>query len=285
MTVSFSAVERTLYRAKVLRKNATNVSSISTTYSNSENMKKYGTTLSGKRFFKHVFTCEQFSYCIFASDDIIQEFQAAIPVASRHFLMDATFNICQFGKFSHILIIHVAYRESVNILILMELRIKLMCACVLFYFQHVVPFLYVFMSCKLQICYEHIFCYINDNICVLEGVSFMTDYEAAMRNALAEQYPGSNHRNCWFHYCQKIKKDALRFDGFEQLIRSNQLEREIYYKLMCLPLLPENLILDAFNDLKSKSEPIEAVGFHNFLAYFERQWMQCVRIPVRKSAG
>lgn len=108
----------------------------------------------------------------------------------------------------------------------------------------------------------------------------MTDYEAAMRNAIAAQYPNMHFGACWFHYCQAIKKNASRIGGFVHLMRNNQQQREIYYKLMCLPLLPEHMISDAFNALKIKSESIDADAFHNFLNYFERQWMQRVRILV-----
>lgn len=108
----------------------------------------------------------------------------------------------------------------------------------------------------------------------------MTDYETAMRNAIARQYPDCIMHACWFHYCQAVKRNALRHAGFVQLVRNNQLEREIYYKLMCLPLLPANMIENAFLVLKQKSESVEAVGFINFLNYFERQWIQRVRILV-----
>lgn len=158
------------------------------------------------------------------------------------------------------------------------MNLMCLCAFLLFYLQHVIPFMYILMSSKRQTSYEHIFRYIHENICSLEGASFMTDYETAMRNAISGQYPNCKLRACWFHYCQAIKKNASRIGGLVHLIRNNELEREMYYKLMCLPLLPENVILDAFNELKTKSEQIESVGFHNFLQYFERQWMTRVRI-------
>lgn len=111
MTVSFPAVKRSLYRAmtKVLPKNAPDVESILLALEDADFMQKYGTTVSGKRFF-------EFSYCVFASDEIIEEYEAAIPVERRQFLMDATFKICPFGQFNQILIIYIAYLDSVNIL-------------------------------------------------------------------------------------------------------------------------------------------------------------------------
>lgn len=115
--------------------------------------------------------------------------------------------------------------------------------------------------------------YIHDNICSLEGSSFMTDYESAMRNAIADQYPGMKIRCCWFHFCQAVKRRASSHAGFVHFIRNNLLEREVYYKLMCLPLLPPDMILTGFDILKKKAERIKFKPFHDFMHYYERQWM------------
>lgn len=119
MTVPFPSVKRSMYRAmsKILPKNAPDVESILRAYDDPDYMEKYGTTVSGKHFFRHGYSCEQFSYCIFASEEIIELFQTAIPIERRHFLMDATFKICPFGRFNQILIIYVSYLELVNMYI------------------------------------------------------------------------------------------------------------------------------------------------------------------------
>lgn len=111
-------------------------------------MQKYGTTVSGKRFFKRGYSCEQFSYCVFASDEIIEEYEAAIPVERRQFLMDATFKICPFGKINQIFIIYIAYLDSVNILFSWHLNEKTV--SVFIYLQHVVPFIYVLNAHVMQ---------------------------------------------------------------------------------------------------------------------------------------
>lgn len=141
------------------------------------------------------------------------------------------------------------------------------------YFQHVIPFIYILMSCKKQICYTHIMQYIHEHICSLDGASFMTDYETAMRNAIAGQYPNMSLRCCWFHFCQAVKKKASTFGGFVNIIRNNLIEREIYYKLMCLPLLPPEMILTGFEILRKMAERVTFAPFHDFLKYYERQWI------------
>lgn len=150
--------------------------------------------------------------------------------------------------------------------------------CVSFHLQHIIPFVYVLMSCKRQVCYEHIFTYIHNNICSLHGQSFTTDYEVAMRNAIGKQYPNVMQRCCWFHFCQAVKRNASRIAGFIPMIRSNLLEREIYYKLMCIPLLPAHMIRNAFDILVKKSERVESDAFKKFMQYFQRQWI--IRVCV-----
>lgn len=147
--------------------------------------------------------------------------------------------------------------------------------------QHFVPFIYVLMSCKKQKCYEHIFAYIHENVIAMECASFTTDYERAMRNALSKQYPNAVHRCCWFHFTQAVKRNASKIAGFVPMIRGNVAERELYYKIMCLPLLPACLIREAFNVLNAKC--LKFVGnepFHGFVDYVERQWMEKVCVFV-----
>lgn len=130
------------------------------------------------------------------------------------------------------------------------------------------------MSNKKQVCYEHILAYIHESIFSLDGASFTTDYELAMRNAIAKQYPNAIHRCCWFHFTQAVKRNASKIAGFVPMIRGHLIERELYYKIMCLPLLPACMIRAAFDTLKEKGLAIaNNASFHNFLNYIERQWM------------
>lgn len=105
-----------MYRARRanLPANASNAEEINEAFSFPENMDKFGKSMSGKIFFKTAFSNSDFSYCIFASDEIIDMFNERIPMDQRHFLMDATFKICPFGDFKQILIIYVSYLESVK---------------------------------------------------------------------------------------------------------------------------------------------------------------------------
>lgn len=140
------------------------------------------------------------------------------------------------------------------------------------------------MSCKKQICYEHIFQYIHDNIFAMNCASFTTDFELAMRNAISKLYPSALHRCCWFHYAQAIKRNASQISGFIPMIRGCEAEREIYYKIMCLPLLPPALIQPTFDKLKARGLILSTnEAFHDFLNYVQRQWIEKVCVMIFSS--
>lgn len=117
-TITFQQLKRSLYRARLanLPPNVSTVTEINAAFLLEENKEKFGRTMSGNDFFKTAFSCANFSYCIFASDEIIGLFKERIPENQRHFLMDATFKIVPYGNFKQILIIYVSYLEQVIVL-------------------------------------------------------------------------------------------------------------------------------------------------------------------------
>lgn len=138
-----------------------------------------------------------------------------------------------------------------------------------------VPCIYALLTNKTEICYEAVLQYIHDNIMSLQCKEIMTDYETGMRNAIATVVPDVRLTACWFHFCAACKKKAVRFfRAMIQLVRSNKEAANIYYGLLCLPLLPANRIRDAFDELKTWASKFSA--FNGFIAYFIRQWMKRV---------
>lgn len=84
---------------------------INESFAKPEPLAMYGTTQSGHRFFRTAYSCPDFSYCVFASPNVIRWIELRIPANNRRYLMDATFKICPFGVFNQLLIIHVSYAE------------------------------------------------------------------------------------------------------------------------------------------------------------------------------
>lgn len=150
------------------------------------------------------------------------------------------------------------------------------------YLQYPVPFIYILMSRKTQACYSHVLNYIEKHICSLDARSFMTDFELAMRNAIASQYPDADLHCCWFHYCQAVKRYGAKIGGFIHFLRNHMSARDIYYKLMCLPLLPAEFIIPAFQTLEKRAAPViaESNAFSRFMAYFRSHWIERVCISI-----
>lgn len=71
--------------------------------------------LKSKLFFKYAYESKAFSYCIFASDNIISAIEKHIPVERRKYLMDATFKVCPYGIFNQLLIVYIEYLGEVSI--------------------------------------------------------------------------------------------------------------------------------------------------------------------------
>lgn len=133
------------------------------------------------------------------------------------------------------------------------------------------------MSRKTQVAYQHLFKYIKDNIFELNGKSIMTDFERAMRNALADIYPDTKMYTCWFHFTQAAKKQAMKTNRLIELIRTDSTARNIYFQLMAIPLLPAKYIIQEFERLKYVAMNQYKREFKYFLNYYESQWIKKVR--------
>lgn len=133
------------------------------------------------------------------------------------------------------------------------------------------------MSNKTEANYKAVFMYIHENVMSLNCELFMTDYERAMRNGLSAVVPNAEPRACWFHFTQATKRNAKKLSELMQFINTSQQGKEIYYHLLCLPFLPEHLIIPAFEKLKLQANALHPRAFKRFLIYFENQWLINVR--------
>lgn len=127
------------------------------------------------------------------------------------------------------------------------------------------------MSRKTEACYKHIFETTKKEIFDLNGESMMSDYEKAMRNAFHAVYPDVVQHSCWFHFCQAAKKKASQMPQLMNVIKTNELVKNGYYKLLALPLLPSSDIVPCFHAIKSTVSDVEAMK--QYLNYFNKQWI------------
>lgn len=73
-------------------------------------MQKYGMTYrknakNETQFFKYAFECNEYSFCVFASDDVINSILSNFDVSIRKIYADVTFKICPIGIFTQALIV------------------------------------------------------------------------------------------------------------------------------------------------------------------------------------
>lgn len=158
-------MQRSLYRYKSssLPPMPRTAAEVKLAFQRDDVMNLYGRTLandSGPQtdFFRTVFVGDQFSYAVFASQKIIAEIEK-IPVTRRKYAMDATFKVCPYGEFKQLLIIHIEYIESVILLFFFFSRNN-----PLFVSLQTTPFIFVLMNRKTEVCYTHLFDYIDKNV-------------------------------------------------------------------------------------------------------------------------
>lgn len=237
-------------------------------------------------FYRTTYECENFAYTVFASQRMINLI-ARYAIDDRKFMMDATFKVVPhlFQQLSVIyfatptkqvksnkILINCSYskRQAFN---------ELMNVFFLLLFMNqtfqTFPFIFVLMTRKTEKAYTHIFNYIEKNVCSLK--CFMTDFEAAMRNGLKSLDTGAIFNTCWFHVCQAVRRRVAKNFGLITLIQTNETARELYKKILALPLLPAPLIRDAFMILKGEILTRFSRAFREFLRYYERQWIEKVR--------
>lgn len=127
--ISYKSVERKLRKARreALPKSPTNAAQINEIYQNDFVRETYGMTLRAKpkdgegvskssKFFKYAYECKDFSYCVYASDDIINAILSCSDATERSLYGDATFRICPLGIFKQILILFGEINGHVSVI-------------------------------------------------------------------------------------------------------------------------------------------------------------------------
>lgn len=135
------------------------------------------------------------------------------------------------------------------------------------------------MTCKKTACYSHVFHCIHNNVLNLDCVAVITDFERAMRTALREVIGDKpEYIGCWFHFTQAVRKHAMQA-GLSITFAQNKELKHLYYRLLCLPLLPVNEIVGVFGLLKKEFLAHNNAVVEQFVVgYFEKQWILRVGI-------
>lgn len=65
-------------------------------------------------FFKTAYQCEDYSYCIFSSDDVSHNIHLYVPTNNRKYYIDGTFQIVPMGDFKQVLTISIDFLGQVH---------------------------------------------------------------------------------------------------------------------------------------------------------------------------
>lgn len=130
------------------------------------------------------------------------------------------------------------------------------------------------MTKRTEAAYIHLFENIESNICKLQPTCFKTDYEQALRLAIQKVYINVPIKGCWFHFSQAVRRRCSKIPNFFTTLWSNRTAKILYHKFLAIPLLRADMIIPAFEELRSEAESPEFGNtFKNFLCYFNRQWI------------
>lgn len=133
------------------------------------------------------------------------------------------------------------------------------------------------MTRKTTAAYAAVFKYIEGNVFKLKPARFMTDFEGGMRKAINDCYPNVVLLGCWYHYCAAVRSKA-RSLGLHNILKNNWNAMTIYKKLLSLPLLTSDKIIDGFMLIEQETINLGLHrDFEELLTYFKSFWLQLVQ--------
>lgn len=136
------------------------------------------------------------------------------------------------------------------------------------------------MSKRTEICYKAVFEFIEKNVFKLEPAEIITDFEAALRNAIIKCYPDIRLRGCWYHICAALRKKLMKI-GLHKLLKFDQYAHFIKKALMCLPLLPAENFEEGYTYIKDCAVRFKLSGkFKEMFAYYESYWFNQVHSKI-----
>lgn len=127
------------------------------------------------------------------------------------------------------------------------------------------------MTRRTKEAYVAVLRFIEAEVGGLKPASFMSDFEPALRSAIRTVYHCQT-RGCYFHFTQAVRKNASQTTGFFDAVNNDTVMSRVYHKLLALPLLPKEQIVEGYDHCKEAASAFGDV-FTSFLSYFYRQWI------------
>ncbi|XP_044575625.1 uncharacterized protein LOC123259326 [Cotesia glomerata] len=136
------------------------------------------------------------------------------------------------------------------------------------------PLCWVLMTKKSTIAYKTALSYFKTELAThITPQTIMTDFEAALDNAIKSVFPEAVHTGCFFHFCQAITR-RLKKLGLIRLVQNWKYGKILIRKIMALALLPAVDASDGFQWIITNIPDNVKTLFGTFLLYFREQWIK-----------
>ncbi|CAF2126758.1 unnamed protein product [Rotaria magnacalcarata] len=144
-----------------------------------------------------------------------------------------------------------------------------------------VPVVFRLLVGKKASTYKQIFNELK-TIASRKGMNFspaviMSDFESALVSAVKSEFPSSQHKCCFFHFCQAIYRQMQTL-GLQQYYGSDETFRLLCRKIMALALMPLDKVLNGLEGIKNSAQNLFNSEMSKLLEYFEKNWRSNIEL-------
>ncbi|CAF4369903.1 unnamed protein product [Rotaria sp. Silwood2] len=107
--------------------------------------------------------------------------------------------------------------------------------------------------------------------------SIMSDFEPGLLAVVTTDFVTATHTSCYFHFTQAIYR-AIQRVGLSTSYNNNDDVKQYCRKLMALPLLPEAIIENTYDELIATMSINLKNVLNDLMEYFQEQWFVKVSI-------
>ncbi|CAF3363228.1 unnamed protein product [Rotaria sp. Silwood2] len=105
----------------------------------------------------------------------------------------------------------------------------------------------------------------------------MSDFEPSLLAVVALEFITATHLSCYFHFTQAIYR-AIQRVGLSTTYNNDDDIKKFCRKLMALPLIPEAIIEDTYDELIATMPSTLKGTLKDLLQYFQKQWLS--KVPI-----
>lgn len=111
----------------------------------------------------------------------------------------------------------------------------------------------------------------------LNPTAIVIDFEAALKQAIVLELPGSVIYGCFFHYCKAIWRHVQE-EGLQQPYQIDIHVHSIIRSIMALAFVPINFVRLSYQNVRQDPVTLQKIQQYPGLAvlfhYFENQWLR-----------